>query len=206
LSREDDIRGDLGSGGDVAAGELDVVAFGEAHQAFKKFVGPALRQFCWQSKREKACEGLATHGSDIAEAAGETAVAHAAGGMPLAAKVHVFNGKVSGDEKFVAGGKAHYRTVVSNALYHGAIAASGGETANAPDQLLFTGNQDEVNYIQTKELCGPLFLFFLETLVPPLPGLRTFATTFPALTRWATLANARCRACRRWSMEVSSDF
>jgi len=106
----------------------------------------------------------------------------------------------------VAGGKAHYRTVVANALYHGAIAASGGETANALNQLLFTGNQDEVNYIQTKELCGPLFLFFLETLVPPLPGLRTFATTFPALTRWATLANARCRAFRRWSMEVPSDF
>jgi len=51
-----------------------------------------------------------------------------------------------------------------------------------------------------------LFLFFLETLVPPLPGLRTFATTFPALTHWATLANARGRACRRWSMEVPSDF
>jgi len=120
--------------------------------------------------------------------------------------MHVFNGKVSGDEKFVAGRNAHYRTVIANALYHGAIAASGGETANALNQLLFTGNQDEVNYIQTKELCGPLFLFFLETLVPPLPGLRTFATTFPALTHWATLANARGRACRRWSMEVPSDF
>jgi len=152
LSREDDIRGDLGSGGDVAASELDAVAFGEAHQAFKKFVGPALRQFWWQSKREKAGEGLATHGGDIAEAASKTAVAHAAGGMPLAAKVHVFNGKVSGDEEFVAGGKAHYRTVIADALYHGAIAASGGETANAPNQLLFTGNQDEVNYIEEKGL------------------------------------------------------
>src|SRR6185503_7569584 len=102
--------------------------------------------------REKAGEGLATHGSNVAEAASKTAVAHAASGMPLAAKVHVFNGKVSGDEKFVAGGKAHYRTVIADALHHGAIAASGGETANALNQLLFTGNQDEVNYIEEKGL------------------------------------------------------
>jgi hypothetical protein len=74
--------------------------------------------------------------------------------MPLAAKVHIFDGKVGGNEEFVTGRNADYGTVIANALHHRAVQALVGEAPNAINQLLFAGNQDEVNYIEEKGLAA----------------------------------------------------
>ena len=154
LSCNYDVCGDLRGGRGVTTCELYAILFGESDKAFKEIIGPALRQVGRQTEREKAGDGLATHGGNITETASETAVANAAGGMPLAAKMNFFNGKVGGEEEFVPGSEAEYGTIVADSLRYGAVWAFGGETANALNQLLFTGNQGELNYIEKKGLAA----------------------------------------------------
>jgi hypothetical protein len=154
LSCNNDICRDLRRSGNVAARELDAVTFSKLSEAIKKFVSPALRQFWRKTQGKKAGQRLAAHGGNVAEATSETAVADALSWMPLAAKMNVFNGKVSGDEEFVPGSEAKHSTVVADALHHRAVGAFSGEAANALDQLLFRGNQGEVKYIEEKGLAA----------------------------------------------------
>jgi hypothetical protein len=162
LSCNYDVCGDLRCGRGVSACELYAILFGESDKAFKEIIGPVLRQVGRQTEREKAGDGLATHGGNITETASEAAVANAAGGMPLAAKMNVFDGKVGGEEEFVPGREAEYGTIVADSLRYGAVWAFGGETANALNQLLFTGNQGELNYIEKKGLAAEKARFHLS--------------------------------------------
>ena len=59
---------------------------------------------CGQGEGEEGGERGCAHGGEIAEAAGEAAVADGFGRMQVAAEVPVFEGEVGGDEDFGAGG------------------------------------------------------------------------------------------------------
>ncbi len=101
----------------VAAGEWDVVGGGEREQAIEEAVEPAgiAGDGFWQGEGEKSGEGLGSHGGEIAEAAGERAMADGGGAMPVAAKVAIFEREVGGDEEFVAGGWFEDGAVVADA-------------------------------------------------------------------------------------------
>ena len=109
-------RTPVGDCGDIAAGEGDAGGFGGFQQAVEELVGPALRQVGGQGEREKRGKGLAAHGRDVGESAGEAAVADRVGGMPLAAEVHAFEGEVGGDQGLRAGEGGEQGAVVSDGL------------------------------------------------------------------------------------------
>ena len=90
---------------------------GERKQAVEEAVEPAgiAGDGFWHGEGEECSEGLGSHGGEIAEAAGEGAMADGGGAMPLAAKVAIFEGEVGGDEEFVAGGWFEDGAVVADA-------------------------------------------------------------------------------------------
>ena len=105
-----------GGFGDISAGQGDAGGFGGFQQAVKELVGPALRQIGGQGEREKRGKGLAAHGRDVGESAGEAAVADRVGGMPLAAEVHAFQGEVGGDQGLRAWQGGEQGAIVSDGL------------------------------------------------------------------------------------------
>jgi hypothetical protein len=77
---------------------------------------------------EKGCDGGSAHGGEVAEAAGEAAVAYGFGGMAVATEVAVFEGKVCGYKYFGVRRRVQDGAVV--AYSEGEDFASwGGETA-----------------------------------------------------------------------------
>ena len=101
--------------GGVASGEGDGILLGELEEAAKEVVNPALREVGGNGEREERGVGGAAHGGDVAESAGEAAVADGVGGMPFAAEVDAFEGEVGGDEGLGAAGEIEDGAVVSDA-------------------------------------------------------------------------------------------
>src|SRR5262249_61431804 len=67
------------------------------------------------------------------------AVTNRCGGVPLPAKVHIFDAKISCDQQLGAPCRLKKGTVVANALYHRAWSVRlAGELSNASDQLPFS--------------------------------------------------------------------
>ncbi len=159
MADDDNVSRDLIRSGYVAAGELHAVALCQTAKAFKKVVSPALRKLSGQGEREETSQRLASHGGNVTQAAGEAAVADAAGRVPVAAEMDVFDRKISGDEEFVAAGRVEDGTVVADSVGDGAIAALEGEAPDALNQLFFGGDQGEFKYSENKGLAG-LFSFF----------------------------------------------
>ena len=87
----------------------------------EKAVYPGLRQVFWKPQREKAGQRLAAHGGNVAQATRQATVAHDGGGVPGAAKMHVLNAKVGGDQQFESRVQAKDGAVVANALYYGSV-------------------------------------------------------------------------------------
>ena len=85
-------------------------------EAVEELVDPALRQVGGQGEREERGEGLAAHGRNVGESAGEAAVADGVGGMPLAAEVYAFERKIGGDQGLGAGEGGEQGAVVSDGL------------------------------------------------------------------------------------------
>ena len=141
LAGDDDVGSDLWGGGNVAACELNLILHGEVMQALEKFVGPALRECGRKAEGEEAGQGLAAHSSYIAQAAGQTAMADGARGVPFAAEVYVFNGEVGGDKQFVTGREAEDGAIVADATDNGFILTAVGEAADGGDKLFFGGDQ-----------------------------------------------------------------
>lgn len=101
----------------VAAGEGDVVRGGEGEQTIEEAIEPArvAGDGFRHSEGEECGEGLGSHGGEIAEAAGQGAMADGGWAMPVAAKVAIFEGEVGGDEELVVGGRLEDRAVVADA-------------------------------------------------------------------------------------------
>ena len=79
---------------------------------------------------------MASHGSDIAQAAGEAAVSDGFGGMPFAAEVNAFQTEVGGDNGFVSARDADHGAIVSDADGQGRAADFRG-ASDGGDQLAF---------------------------------------------------------------------
>ena len=109
----------------VAAGERDAMLAGEGQEAVEETVEPGGGKAHGQGEREEDGEGLGAHGGQIAESAGEAAMADGLGRMPVAAEVDVFEGKVGGDADFVAGSGAKNGAVVADAEAHSAWDGNG---------------------------------------------------------------------------------
>jgi hypothetical protein len=154
LADDDNVSRDLIRSGYVAAGELHAVALCQAAKTLEKFVRPALRKLSGKGEGEETGKRLASHGGNVAEAASQAAVADAAGRVPVAAEVDVFNRQISGDEELVAAGRAEDGTVVADSVDHGAIAALEGNAPDALNQRFFGGNQGEFKYSEKKGLAG----------------------------------------------------
>ena len=69
----------------------------------------------WQGEGKECGEGFGSHGGEIAEAAGQGAMADGSGVVPGAAEVAVFEGEVGGDEELVMGGWFEDGAVVADA-------------------------------------------------------------------------------------------
>ena len=120
----------------VAAGEGDGISPRQLQKSGQEFIDPALRQLGGKRERKKRGARNASHGSDVAQSAGEAAVADGVGGMPLAAKVNVLEREVGGDQHFVSARDVEDGAVVANAMA-GFLAASGGGSPNSLDEFEF---------------------------------------------------------------------
>ena len=128
--RSDD--GDVGedSGGrlrDIASGEGDSGLLGGIQQAIEELINPALWKIGGQGEGKKRGEGLAAHGRNVGESAGEAAVADGVGRMPLAAEVHAFQREIGGDESLGAGKGGEHGAIVADGLENAGRRQSGAE-------------------------------------------------------------------------------
>ena len=103
--------------------------FASFKQAGDEVVDPALREVGGKGERKKCGVGRAAHGGDVAESAGEAAVADGVGGMPFATEVDAFEGEVGGDEGLGSAGEIEDGAVVSDA--DGVFAQASAETTGA---------------------------------------------------------------------------
>ena len=107
----------------IAAGERNFEFAGQPEQALHETVDPFLRKLAGQRQRKKNCEGLTSHGSDVAQAAGEAATAHDFRRMPLPAEVNAFQSKVGCHQDFVPGRRLQNRTVIADPGYHSTLSS-----------------------------------------------------------------------------------
>ncbi len=119
---------------------LTLNASASLSKPFKKLVDPGLGQVLRQGERQECSDRGAAHGSDVAETAGEAAMAHGLGWMPLAAEVHPFEAEIGSDQRFVTGGNFEDGAVVSDAS--GYASPPGSSTPDARDQRSFRERQD----------------------------------------------------------------
>lgn len=134
-AEDDDVGEDsVGGFGGVAAGERGAMFLGERDQAASEASDPGLGKAARQGKREKDGDGISAHGGDVAEAAGEAAMADRFGGMPVAAEVDAFEGEVGSDQRVQVRRQAKHGAVVSDGLGNsGVVAAPCGREADASD-------------------------------------------------------------------------
>ena len=91
-------------------------------------------------ERKKNCEGLTSHGGDVAQAAGETATAYDFRRMPLPAEVNAFQSKVGCHQDFVPGRRLQNRTVIADPGYHSALPRSCGPAKGGDQRFLREGH------------------------------------------------------------------
>jgi hypothetical protein len=102
---------------------------------------------------------MAAHGGNIAQAAGNAAVAYGSGWVPSPAKMHVFDTEVGGDQQFRAGGRAQDGAIIAyaaNQAYATHQSANRGRTSKKPnclDQISLSNHKSGYNYIQNMYLC-----------------------------------------------------
>jgi len=96
---------------------------------------PGREHLCGKGEGEECGEGARTHGGEVAEAAGERAVADGSGGWRSRRKVAAFEGEVGGDEELVAAGRAEDGAVVADAEDEVGRGAGGGECTSGADAL-----------------------------------------------------------------------
>jgi hypothetical protein len=108
---------------------------GQLEQAFQKLVNPGLWQVLGQGERQKCRDRGAAHGSDIAETAGQAAMAHGFGWMPLPPEMNSFQAEIGGDQGFVTNWNFEDGAIIPDA--GGYASPSGSSTPDARDQRSF---------------------------------------------------------------------
>ena len=125
--------------GNIAAGKSQLKRIGQPEQAREKPVKPALRQISRQRERQKRSHGMASHGGNVAQAAGKAAMADHLGSMPLAAEMDALQAEIGGYERFVSGRDSEGGAVVTNADANRGPALCPG--TDAGDDRLFPERQ-----------------------------------------------------------------
>src|SRR5579859_1868278 len=138
LAEHDDIGHDFPRGRKIAAGQLNAEPPRQRLQTSKESVNPSLLQVPRQAERKEACQRCTAHGSDIAQAARQAAVANTLRGVPVAAEMYVLDGKVRGDQKFVAGAGTQDGAVVADSLRYGSVRWRTSQFSDSLDQLPFS--------------------------------------------------------------------
>jgi hypothetical protein len=111
---------------------------GESAEAGKEAIDPApaaggSQQICWKREGEEGGERGGSHSGEVAEAAGEAAMADRGGGVEVATKVSAFQREIGGDNDLAAAGRAKDGAVVADAESEGSVAA-GKIAANLFDE------------------------------------------------------------------------
>jgi hypothetical protein len=135
---EDEVGGRLGG---VAACERSFVLLGKGAETVKEAFDPSLasggaENFGGECEGEEGGNRCGSHGGEVAQAAGEAAMADGGGGVKVATEVSVLEGEVGGDEDLVATGRMKDGAVVADAEGDGFIAAAES-AANLLDEGQF---------------------------------------------------------------------
>jgi len=121
---EDDVSDGDWRLGEVATGKRGSVGVCQGEEAVEEAVYPGAGaaggpgQLTGETQREKGGDGACAHGGQIAESAGETAVADGFGGVPVKLKVTAGDGEVGCDGQLFAGPDAEEGAVVADAQPH----------------------------------------------------------------------------------------
>ncbi len=131
VAGNNNISHDFGCRRDVSAGKLNVEAPGQIEKPTQEAINPQLGEFWRQSKRQETCHRRTAHSGNVTQSAGQTTVADAGRGMPLAAKVDVFYGEIGRDQELATAWWLKNGAIVANALHH--WAGSRGRPGQLPD-------------------------------------------------------------------------
>ena len=133
--------GDGGRLGGVASGKRDAVLAGQGEEAVEEAREPCGGQARRDGEREEDGEGVCSHGGEVAEAAGEAAMADGFRRVPVATEVDALQGEVGSDADLLAGFGTEDGAIVANAEAHGprSGAEGGGLGADGLDQGKFAG-------------------------------------------------------------------
>ena len=124
----------------IATCEGHVESVSQPEQAFDKPVDPGLAQVLGQGERQEYGDGCASHGSDIAKAAGQAAMPDDFGGMPLAPEVNPFQAEIGSNQRLVTGRDLQDGTVIPDARCN--PFSSSCATSDARDEQFFGERQD----------------------------------------------------------------
>ena len=117
---EDDVSDRDRRFGEVAASQGRLTGLGEGKESVEKAVEPALAALCVldecarQAQGQKRRDGTRTHGGQVAEAAGEGAMADAFGRVPIEAEMTVGDGEVGGYGKLFSGPQTEQGAIVTD--------------------------------------------------------------------------------------------
>jgi hypothetical protein len=99
----------------ISTREAHLEPLGQSEQAFDEPVNPGLAQVLRQGKRQECGDGRASHGSDVAQAAGEAAMPNDFGEVPLAPEMNPFQAEIGSNQGLVTGGYLQYGTIIPDA-------------------------------------------------------------------------------------------
>ena len=96
---------------------------------------------------------MAAHGGNVAQAAGNAAVAYGSGWVPSPAKMHIFDAEIGGNQQFRARGRAQNGAIVPYAANQAAGCRRTSKTTNCLDEVSFLNHKSSYNYIKNMNLC-----------------------------------------------------
>ena len=96
---------------------------------------------------------MAAHGGNVAQGAGNAAVAYGSGWVPSPAKMHIFDAEIGGNQQFRAGGRAQDGAIVPDATPQSADWGRTSKTTNCLYEVSFLNHKSSYNYIKNMNLC-----------------------------------------------------
>jgi hypothetical protein len=99
---------------DVTSGESDSGFLGRVQKAIEKLISPTLGKIAGHGQRQERSKGFASHCSYVGKSSGEASVSDRVCRVPLAAKVHTFEGEIRGHQSLIAGSCGEDCAIVSN--------------------------------------------------------------------------------------------
>lgn len=126
-----DVGGEAAGPGEVAAGERHAMETGKGGEAAIEPGEPFAVRFGRKGERDEAPVGVAAHGGDVAESAGEGFPAAIGGGMGGKREVDAIDEHVGGDQELAAAGRGEDGAIVADQVI-------GGPAADGADEVEFT--------------------------------------------------------------------